>query len=76
MGKIMKAGKVVLVLGGRYAGRKAVVIKVRDFFIKQNKFFDQNTRIKKKLIYFPFMLIHEYRPTTKVRPTDHTPIAW
>lgn len=24
----MKAGKVVLVLGGRYAGRKAVVIKV------------------------------------------------
>lgn len=28
MGKIMKPGKVVLVLGGRYAGRKAVVIKV------------------------------------------------
>jgi large subunit ribosomal protein L27e len=30
MGKIMKPGKVVLVLGGRYAGRKAVVIKVRQ----------------------------------------------
>jgi ribosomal protein L14E/L6E/L27E len=28
MGKIMKAGKVVLTLGGRYAGRKAVVVKV------------------------------------------------
>ena len=39
MGKIMKPGKVVLVLGGRYAGRKAVVIKVsiidkfRSFFL-------------------------------------------
>ena len=30
MGKIMKPGKVVLVLGGRYAGRKAVVIKTYD----------------------------------------------
>nr|CAH7724899.1 unnamed protein product [Callosobruchus chinensis] len=30
MGKIMKSGKVVLVLGGRYAGRKAVVIKNYD----------------------------------------------
>ncbi|KAJ8943482.1 hypothetical protein NQ318_006335 [Aromia moschata] len=30
MGKIMKPGKVVLVLGGRYAGRKAVVIKNYD----------------------------------------------
>ncbi|CAG9834151.1 unnamed protein product [Diabrotica balteata] len=30
MGKIMKSGKVVLVLGGRYAGRKAVVIKTYD----------------------------------------------
>ncbi len=29
MGKIMKPGRVVLVLGGRYAGRKAVVVKVR-----------------------------------------------
>ncbi|KAG5878355.1 hypothetical protein JTB14_008715 [Gonioctena quinquepunctata] len=27
MGKIMKGGKVVLVLGGRYAGRKGVVPK-------------------------------------------------
>lgn len=30
MGKIMKPGKVVLTLGGRYAGRKAVVIKNYD----------------------------------------------
>ncbi|KAG8187976.1 hypothetical protein JTE90_025744 [Oedothorax gibbosus] len=30
MGKIMKVGKVVLVLNGRYAGRKAVVIKNND----------------------------------------------
>ncbi|GLH05963.1 60S ribosomal protein L27 [Gryllus bimaculatus] len=30
MGKIMKAGKVVLVLSGRYAGKKAIVIKNFD----------------------------------------------
>ncbi|KAK5645589.1 hypothetical protein RI129_006889 [Pyrocoelia pectoralis] len=30
MGKIMKVGKVVLVLSGRYAGRKAVVMKNYD----------------------------------------------
>ena len=30
MGKIMKAGKVILLLGGRYAGRKAVVVKPSD----------------------------------------------
>lgn len=30
MGKILKAGRVVLVLGGRFAGRKAVVIKAYD----------------------------------------------
>lgn len=30
MGKIMKANKVVLVLSGRYAGKKAVVIKNYD----------------------------------------------
>ncbi|XP_044754399.1 60S ribosomal protein L27 [Coccinella septempunctata] len=30
MGKIMKSGKVVLVLGGRYAGRKAVIVKNYD----------------------------------------------
>ncbi|XP_060528468.1 large ribosomal subunit protein eL27 [Cylas formicarius] len=30
MGKIMKPGKVVLVLGGRYAGRKAIVVKTYD----------------------------------------------
>lgn len=30
MGKIMKSGKVVLVLSGRYAGRKAIIIKNYD----------------------------------------------
>jgi len=30
MGKIMKAGRVVLCLGGRYAGRKAIVVKTYD----------------------------------------------
>ena len=30
MGKIMKAGKVILLLGGRYAGRKAVIVKPSD----------------------------------------------
>merc|ERR1711894_726943 len=30
MGKIMKQGKVVLVLAGRFAGRKAVIVKPTD----------------------------------------------
>jgi len=30
MGKIMKPGKVVLILNGRYAGRKAIVLKNND----------------------------------------------
>lgn len=30
MGKIMRAGKVVLVLSGRYAGKKAIVMKNYD----------------------------------------------
>uniref|UniRef100_A0A4D5RA51 60S ribosomal protein L27 n=1 Tax=Scolopendra viridis TaxID=118503 RepID=A0A4D5RA51_SCOVI len=30
MGKIMKPGKVVLVLSGRYAGRKAIIVKNND----------------------------------------------
>merc|ERR1712086_138196 len=30
MGKIMKSGKVVLVLSGRFAGRKAVIVKPTD----------------------------------------------
>merc|ERR1712110_42559 len=30
MGKIMKSGKVVLLLSGRYAGRKAVIVKAYD----------------------------------------------
>lgn len=30
MGKIMKSGKVVLVLSGRFAGRKAIIVKAYD----------------------------------------------
>lgn len=30
MGKIMKNGKVVLVLSGRYSGRKAIILKTFD----------------------------------------------
>merc|ERR1712203_222406 len=30
MGKIMKAGKVVLVLAGRHGGRKAIIVKPND----------------------------------------------
>merc|ERR1712108_81044 len=30
MGKIMKQGKVVLVLAGRFAGRKAIIVKPND----------------------------------------------
>merc|ERR1712244_95406 len=30
MGKIMKQGKVVLVLSGRFAGRKAIIVKPND----------------------------------------------
>merc|ERR1712141_143569 len=30
MGKFMKAGKVVLVLGGRHAGKKAIIVKNYD----------------------------------------------
>ncbi|VDD89586.1 unnamed protein product [Enterobius vermicularis] len=30
MGKIMKSGKVVLVLRGRFAGRKAIIVKAYD----------------------------------------------
>jgi ribosomal protein L14E/L6E/L27E len=39
MGKIMKSGRVALILGGRYAGRKGVVVKVNNFLIqKQQKY--------------------------------------
>lgn len=30
MGKIMKPGKVVIILGGRYAGRKGIIVKNYD----------------------------------------------
>ena len=39
MGKIMKAGRVVLVLGGRYAGRKGIVVKVHSSDVSVKKDF-------------------------------------
>merc|ERR1712200_30626 len=39
MGKIMKTGKVVLLMGGRYAGRKAVVVKPSDDGTSDKPFF-------------------------------------
>ena len=39
MGRFMKPGKVVLVLGGRYAGRKAVIVKVSLVACNLKQFF-------------------------------------
>lgn len=38
MRKIMKSGKVVIVLSGRYAGRKAVVVKTFDDGTSEKQF--------------------------------------
>lgn len=48
----MKPGKVVLVLSGRFAGRKAVIVKVGIFFV--NEFFFYS---RMKLISFNPMFI-------------------
>lgn len=38
MGKIMKANKVVIVLSGRYAGRKAIILKTFDDGTSEKQF--------------------------------------
>jgi large subunit ribosomal protein L27e len=38
MGKFIKPGKVVLVLAGRYAGKKAIVVKTFDEGTKDREF--------------------------------------
>lgn len=38
MRKIMKSGKVVIVLGGRYAGRKAIIVKTFDDGTSEKQF--------------------------------------
>lgn len=38
VGRVMKSGKVVIVLRGRYAGRKAVVVKAYEAGSKSHKF--------------------------------------
>lgn len=40
MGKFMKTGKVVLVLGGRFAGRKAVIVKVQFLIVLLSSIYD------------------------------------
>jgi ribosomal protein L14E/L6E/L27E len=45
MGKFMKSGKVVLVLSGRFAGRKAVIVKVR---LVLNCFVAQTVKVRKR----------------------------
>lgn len=59
----MKAQKVVIVLAGRYAGRKAVVIKV-------------NFKSKKKIlwivfVYFPFLALRWRKQWTWLRSRRH-----
>jgi len=38
MGKFIKTGRVVLLLSGRYAGKKAVIVKTFDEGNKERKF--------------------------------------
>ena len=38
MVKFIKSGKVVVVLNGKYAGKKAVIVKTFDEGTKENKF--------------------------------------
>ena len=38
MGKFIKTGKVVIILQGRYAGRKAIVVKTFDDGNKEREF--------------------------------------
>lgn len=58
----MKSGKVVLVLSGKYAGRKGIVVKVGCWFrqLIQRKFSEQNV----------------FRTTMKVRQNDNTAMHW
>jgi large subunit ribosomal protein L27e len=38
MGKFIKPGKVVILLAGRYAGKKAIVVKTFDDGTKDHEF--------------------------------------
>ena len=38
MGKIMKAGRVVILTAGRHAGKKAIIVKQHDEHRKGKKF--------------------------------------
>ncbi len=64
----MKAGRVVLALGGRYAGRKAVVVKVDLFYF----YFERIRIVSKDLIFILTYLSH----MMKAQQTSHMHIAW
>ena len=67
MGKIMKQGRVAIILGGRYAGRKGVVVKV---FLKFNIYCFVIERLAGAQQDCLFV-----RPTMRAQPTDHTHTA-
>ncbi|XP_017785584.1 PREDICTED: 60S ribosomal protein L27-like, partial [Nicrophorus vespilloides] len=54
MGKIMKSGKVVLVLSGRYAGRKAIIMNNYEKVHKVHKRMGK-IRIHKRSKIKPFI---------------------
>ena len=84
MGKIMKQGKVVLVLSGRFAGRKAIIVKPNDEGTSDKPFghaliagIDRYPRIvtkrmsKKKVKQRP-----KIKPFLKVRPRVFYSTFW
>jgi large subunit ribosomal protein L27e len=75
MGKIMKAGRVVLVLGGRYAGRKAVVVKVsssNQFNFYRIKPDDDDDIFG---IYLKFFFLQTYDEGSTDKPYAHALVA-
>lgn len=78
MRKIMKSGKVVIVLCGRYAGRKAVVVKTYDDGTSDKQFghalvagIDRYPRkVTKKMGKAKLKKKSKIKPFLKVSPTN------
>ena len=78
MGKIMKQGKVVLVLSGRFAGRKAIIVKPNDEGTSDKPFghaliagIDRYPRIvTKRMSKKKVKQRSKIKPFLKVRPRD------
>ena len=78
MGKIMKQGKVVLVLSGRFAGRKAIIVKPNDEGTSDKPFghaliagIDRYPRIvTKRMSKKKVKQRSKIKPFLKVRPQD------